>query len=519
MSGDGGDNSSNVAPDMTTANPGMSSSSSSSSSSSATPSAPEYGPGTAMPKGPGYYAQSDSTAPSAGVNQYGVPWGTSITEAAPQESADAYPMSSSLPPGSPGYASAWNDWHPEYNPSGGFGDKIAPIIATAVAAMGGMPAGIGGLVGAGAEMAPYVGSAIMGGIDAGVMGGDPLQSALTSGLSSYASNALGGGSPAANNAIADVGNSGGQAVGQFDGFTGQPIDSSVADMASQAQNQVDNGAKLASNSGGPNTVNDNTDPTLNSLSSSSYTGGPPPVDPAFSLLPPGSGSNFGSLNNSGANVGGTPGVQDTGGLTTPNPSAFAPNAGNGAQTSFSDLVSNGQYGDAAARALKSLGITGDGTFGLGKNAVPLGMMAMNALKKPVDYSAQLNGAGTPAAALNGQTQQMINQYNAGQLPGDQQAQIDQWAQSQKAQLQQYFSQAGLSNSTQAQQAIANVDVQAQQKKQSALANLLTSAQSAASIPHSVALSSANLQMNQDANQQKLNQELLMALAGGAVGAK
>lgn len=142
--------------------------------------------------------------------------------------------------------------------------------------------------------------------------------------------------------------------------------------------------------------------------------------------------------------------------------------------------------------------------------IALGLMGVNALtQKPQplnpDLMAGANSAQTTADNI-------MAQYNSGQLNPADQYSIAKWAQDSKAKKQQYYAQAGLSDSSMAQQDIAGVDAQAGAMRDQALNNMLQSGLSAAGIANSATGQAVQLQIQQDQAAQQAQQQFFEMLA-------
>jgi hypothetical protein len=115
-----------------------------------------------------------------------------------------------------------------------------------------------------------------------------------------------------------------------------------------------------------------------------------------------------------------------------------------------------------------------------------------------------NRAGDRLAGINqnaGRTgevaNQLLSQYQTGQLSGADQQGIVQMKQEKLAQIDQYYQKAGLSNSSMHVQARAQVESQAETMRQQALDNTLKSGLSASGVSNQAALSAAQQGFAQD----------------------
>jgi hypothetical protein len=116
-------------------------------------------------------------------------------------------------------------------------------------------------------------------------------------------------------------------------------------------------------------------------------------------------------------------------------------------------------------ALDQMGANKLTTAGLGINAVNL----IKQLGTP-NIQKQFQGLAGPTQAI---AQQLMSNYNAGQLNASDAYQIATWSDQAKAQTQAYYAKAGLSNSSMATDALAQIDAQANAMRSQALNNMLS----------------------------------------------
>ena len=142
--------------------------------------------------------------------------------------------------------------------------------------------------------------------------------------------------------------------------------------------------------------------------------------------------------------------------------------------------------------------------------IALGLVGLNALggKKP-GLNPTLMAGATPAQTTSNK---ILDQYNSGQLNPADQYNIAKWAQDAKASKQQYYAQAGLSDSSMATQDIASIDAQASAMRDQALQNMLQGGLAAAGIANSATGQAVQLQMQQDQQAQQAQQNFFEMLA-------
>lgn len=161
---------------------------------------------------------------------------------------------------------------------------------------------------------------------------------------------------------------------------------------------------------------------------------------------------------------------------------------------------------ASTAAAASGGVTGvkavdDALSWMKTNAVGLtglGIGAAASLKKPpqIPNEQTINALGQQGAAV---ANQLIGQYQSGNLSAGQQASLDQLTQQTKARISNYFASIGQSDSTAAQQALAQVDQQAATMKQQILDNTLQQGLQAIGVAQGPLNTVANYQIQEDKN--------------------
>jgi len=145
----------------------------------------------------------------------------------------------------------------------------------------------------------------------------------------------------------------------------------------------------------------------------------------------------------------------------------------------------------------------------------LGLMAHSMMSQP---SSQLNptlmNMAAPASAVS---QQLLSNFQNGQMTAADQANIASFKQEQTAAIKQQYAQAGLSGSSMEQQALSGIEQQATQMEQQALQNQLSQATQAAGISNPIVSSAVNAQIQQDQQAQQAQQNLMKAMAMMSAG--
>jgi hypothetical protein len=145
----------------------------------------------------------------------------------------------------------------------------------------------------------------------------------------------------------------------------------------------------------------------------------------------------------------------------------------------------------------------------------LGLAAMQAIKGP-----QLSTGEKTVAAQNQQTNaltnQLISRYQSGTLdPNDERA-IDEWRRGSRAQVEQFFANAGIPNSTQKLDMLRDIDAKAIAMRDQVRQNYAGAAMSGANVSSNAALALGQLQNLGDAQAANALQGLLQAAALTAV---
>lgn len=217
-----------------------------------------------------------------------------------------------------------------------------------------------------------------------------------------------------------------------------------------------------------------------------------------------------------ASMAGGGGGGDTGSGLTPAQQASDPVlAGDGGQawapSAGPDVPSAPPLAEGGTTATS--GATGAATGMSTAQKIALGLMGWNAFggkkQKKQPLNPDLMAGATPAQNTSNS---ILDQFNKGQLNAADQYNIAKWAQDSKAKKQQYYAQAGLSDSSMATQDIASIDAQAGAMRDQALNNMLQVGLQAAGIANSATGNAVQLQMQQDQAQQQAQQQFFEMLA-------
>lgn len=161
------------------------------------------------------------------------------------------------------------------------------------------------------------------------------------------------------------------------------------------------------------------------------------------------------------------------------------------------------------KALGALGnMSGHDWLNAGNLALGTTSLAMQA-KNRSSAQSQLNAAAAPSQGVE---KQLLNQFQTGQLTGADAQAIAQWTQQQTAQVNQYYQQAGLSNSSMHQAALTQVSQQADQMRQQALNNMLSNGLSAAGVANPLISAGVTAGVQQDGQTMQTMQNFLNTLA-------
>ena len=121
----------------------------------------------------------------------------------------------------------------------------------------------------------------------------------------------------------------------------------------------------------------------------------------------------------------------------------------------------------------------------------------NSLYQQNKAGDRLAGVNANARRTNEVSNQLLSQYQTGQLSGADQQAIVQYKQQQLAAIDQYYQKAGLANSSMHVQARSQVESQAETMRQQALDNTLKAGLQASGVSNQAALSAAQAGLAQD----------------------
>lgn len=364
----------------------------------------------------------------------------------------------------------------------GAGSALAGLAPSSVGAVGAEAAGLVGAseaAGVGAGALSGLGSAELGGLT-GVAG-----SGAGSALSQTASSSVGGFEPIAQGAIPTL-----ESTSALSGLGSAELGSGLS---------LSQGLKYANEA--RSAYNFAKDPSLqNGLSLGLNTA---------NLASPGA---FSSPAETPLGVGaeGIPGTPDP--LTGGGSSAFSPNT-------FTGTPTTGYTPPDLTGALKASPVEPgmlDKILGAAKanplQAANTGLGALSIAKQLGAGSAAQNQYNKAAGPTAGVSNQLLQQFQTGQISGADAFQITQFAQQQKAKIDQYYQKAGLSNSSMHQQALQQVDQQAEQMRQQAVQNLLKNGLSAAGVSNPLIAQGITAGVNADAASMKAMQDFIAQLA-------
>jgi hypothetical protein len=117
-----------------------------------------------------------------------------------------------------------------------------------------------------------------------------------------------------------------------------------------------------------------------------------------------------------------------------------------------------------------------------------------------------------AAHSKAASDQLLQQFQSGQITGADAYKIADWVQKQRAQTDQYFQKAGLSNSSMHNQALQQIDSQAEGMRQQAVQSLLANGLKAAGVSDPTLTAGITAGLNNDAAAMKAMQQFLATLA-------
>jgi hypothetical protein len=204
----------------------------------------------------------------------------------------------------------------------------------------------------------------------------------------------------------------------------------------------------------------------------------------------------GSVPTGGAPGGGSAGPWEGGGAS-------------GGSTLTTTTPEPGMTGNASVdKALQALGKGGMNGLQLAQLGLG-GAAAVKQMKGAGGAQAQMQQIAGPAKAAS---DQLLTQFKSGQLNSADAFAIAQWAQQQKAGLNQYYSKAGLSNSSMHQQAMSQIDQQADVMRQQAVDNMLKQGLAAAGVANPTLTAGVTAGMRQDEQAQRAMQDFIGMLA-------
>ena len=200
-------------------------------------------------------------------------------------------------------------------------------------------------------------------------------------------------------------------------------------------------------------------------------------------------------------------------------SATAPTTATAGQAPITEMSTQASATDAAAAAKPGILSQITDALGLsnmsGTTKVGLGMMGMNtytqmqAKKQASAFAQQMASLGAPLTAASNQ---LLQQYESGQLSPNDEHTINKFIQDNKAQVNSYYSQAGLGNSSMAQQALQAVDTQAAAMKDQIRQNMLSSASQLAAQGNAPVIAGIQQQVSEDQALQQSQANMLASLA-------
>jgi hypothetical protein len=208
---------------------------------------------------------------------------------------------------------------------------------------------------------------------------------------------------------------------------------------------------------------------------------------------------------------GTPSGGTPSGEMTAGSNAAGAGTGIGAGgTPAADVGSTLQGNSSIQKALQALGINS------GKDALQYANAGLGAtglaMQAKMGSSAQnqMNKIAGPTSAVGNQ---LLQQFQAGQISPTDAFTISQNAQHQKAQVDQYYAKAGLSNSSMHTQALAQIDKEAENQRQQAVQNMLKSGLAASGVANPTLVAGVNAGLQQDNAAMKSMQDFLKTLSG------
>ena len=142
--------------------------------------------------------------------------------------------------------------------------------------------------------------------------------------------------------------------------------------------------------------------------------------------------------------------------------------------------------------------------------VPIASLAMN-LRQQSSAKKNAQQLSANAQQQSEVSNKLLADYRAGQLSAADQQGIVQWKQAQRAQVDQYYQKAGLSNSSMHQQALQQIDTQAETMRQQAVNNMLQQGMSAAGVANTATSQAANAALANDKYAGSVMQDFMRVL--------
>jgi hypothetical protein len=144
----------------------------------------------------------------------------------------------------------------------------------------------------------------------------------------------------------------------------------------------------------------------------------------------------------------------------------------------------------------------------------LGLAAYQAIKGPQPTTAEKT-VTAQNAQTNALTQQLTQRYMGGQLdPSDERA-IEEWRRGSRAQVEQFFANAGIPDSTQKIEMLRDIDVKAVSMRDQVRQNYASAAMSGANVSSNAAAALAQLQQLGDQEASRSLQNLMYLAASAA----
>jgi hypothetical protein len=215
------------------------------------------------------------------------------------------------------------------------------------------------------------------------------------------------------------------------------------------------------------------------------------------------------------------GVPDVSGIPDASPATIAPSAASPvAPSSLSNLMgsptstdapgfgSNAATGnDSIDNALKQLGAGGKGVM----QYAPLAGLGLSAYENHKAQSASQSLNNVAAPTLN-TSNQLLQQFQSGQLNASDSYAINTFEQQQTAKINQYYASAGLSNSSMEADAIGQVQAQGEAMRSQALQTMLSNGLQAAGVAQGPQLAAVQASVAADNAMSAASANFMQALA-------